>query len=302
MQSSDLIPVEAHEQDAIRISFENSEAMVSLKGQALVALKLGDHTVMPRAMLGQKNYAGELLAPWPNRIRQGKYVFKGVEYQLPINEERGNALHGLVSEIKAKVSYQSQEALTLTTILEPQAYYPWKLEITTSYKIGQIGLEVRHTAKNLSGSAAPIGLGAHPYFDAPAGSQLLVKARKVARAEPDMIPVSYDPIQSVGLDSDKPVLIDGLSLDNQFIELEESSARSKATLIYADGSGFDLWQEGAKYLMVYTTNDFAWESGLGPAIAIEPQTCSADAFNNGQGLEVLAAGESFGFSWGVKPL
>lgn len=302
MKSSQSIPVAAFQQDAIRISFENSEAMVSLQGQALVALKLGDHTVMPRVMLGQKNYAGELLAPWPNRIRRGKYVFEGVEYQLPINEERGNALHGLMSNTKAEVSFQSQEAVTLRTILQPQAYFPWKFEITTTYKIGQTGLDVRHTAKNLSGSAAPIGLGAHPYFDAPAGSRILVRAGKVARQEPDMIPVSYDPIQSVGLDSGKPILIEDLSLDNQFIELEEVSGRSKATLTYADGSGFDLWQEGAKYLMIYTAEDFAWEAGLGPAIAIEPQTCSADAFNNGQGLEVLAAGESFGFSWGVKPI
>lgn len=293
--------MEAYEQETIRISYENSDALVSLKGQALVALKLGGRTVMPRVMLGQKNYAGELLAPWPNRIRKGKYVFEGIEYQLSINEERGNALHGLVADLKAEVSFQSQEAVTLRTVLLPQAYYPWKIELTTTYKIGQSGLEVRHTAKNLSESAAPIGLGAHPYFDAPAGSRLLVKASRVALQEPDMIPVSYDPIQSVGLDSEKPVLIDGLSLDNQFIELEEVSGRSKATLLFADGSGFDLWQEGAKYLMIYTAENFAWEAGLGPAIAIEPQTCSADALNNGQGLEVLAAGETFGFNWGVKP-
>ena len=40
---------------------------------------------------------GEVLAPWPNRIGDGRYVWDGVEHQLPLSEPaRGNAIHGLV--------------------------------------------------------------------------------------------------------------------------------------------------------------------------------------------------------------
>src|SRR5690349_17837699 len=40
--------------------------------------------------------AGQLLAPWPNRIDGGKYEFGGVRLQLDLTESgRGNAVHGL---------------------------------------------------------------------------------------------------------------------------------------------------------------------------------------------------------------
>src|SRR4051812_26121172 len=41
-------------------------------------------------------FRGATLAPWPNRIADGKYTFGGVDYQVSLTEpDRGNALHGL---------------------------------------------------------------------------------------------------------------------------------------------------------------------------------------------------------------
>src|SRR6266516_3945170 len=40
--------------------------------------------------------AGQLLAPWPNRIDGGRYEFGGASLQLELSEAaRGNAIHGL---------------------------------------------------------------------------------------------------------------------------------------------------------------------------------------------------------------
>ena len=40
--------------------------------------------------------AGQLLAPWPNRIDGGRYAFGGAEFQLALTEPaHGNAIHGL---------------------------------------------------------------------------------------------------------------------------------------------------------------------------------------------------------------
>ena len=40
---------------------------------------------------------GQLLVPWPNRIRDGAYSFGGRSLQLPLTEpSRHNASHGLV--------------------------------------------------------------------------------------------------------------------------------------------------------------------------------------------------------------
>ena len=38
---------------------------------------------------------GQLLLPWPNRIRDGRYTFADVELQLPLTEvAKGHASHG----------------------------------------------------------------------------------------------------------------------------------------------------------------------------------------------------------------
>ena len=40
--------------------------------------------------------AGQLLAPWPNRIDGGRYVFRATEFQLALTEPaHTNAIHGL---------------------------------------------------------------------------------------------------------------------------------------------------------------------------------------------------------------
>ena len=40
--------------------------------------------------------AGQLLAPWPNRIDGGRYSVAGADYQLDLSEPaNGNAIHGL---------------------------------------------------------------------------------------------------------------------------------------------------------------------------------------------------------------
>ena len=45
----------------------------------------------------EKTYASSIMFPFANRINNGKYTFKGGEFQLHCNEkENNNALHGLI--------------------------------------------------------------------------------------------------------------------------------------------------------------------------------------------------------------
>lgn len=40
-------------------------------------------------------FRGVTVAPWPNRVADGRYRFAGIEQRLPVNEtDRGHALHG----------------------------------------------------------------------------------------------------------------------------------------------------------------------------------------------------------------
>src|ERR1044071_7274242 len=58
--------------------------------------------------------AGQILAPWPNRIRDGKYEFEGQSYQLPLTEPaRHNAIHGLTNWSRWTLAERSADAITV---------------------------------------------------------------------------------------------------------------------------------------------------------------------------------------------
>ncbi len=110
-----------------------------------------------------------------------------------------------------------------------------------------------------------------------------------------MIPIGEVPASELGLGPGKSALVSGLRLDTQFSQLGDPVA-----IVSNDDFGYEIWQQDANWLMVYNTEVFPWVTGPGNAIAIEAQTCPADAFNTGEDLRVLASGESTSMRWGVR--
>ena len=59
-----------------------------------------------------------------------------------------------------------------------------------------------------------------------------------------------------------------------------------------------LWQDAScGYVHVFVTTEFP---GRSKAVAIEPMTGPANAFNSGEGLRWLAPGEQFSMTWGIS--
>jgi len=54
------------------------------------------------------------------------------------------------------------------------------------------------------------------------------------------------------------------------------------------------------YLQVFTGDTLPADRRR--AVAVEPMTCPADAFNSGTGLVVLEPGASWSGSWGIRAL
>jgi aldose 1-epimerase len=107
---------------------------------------------------------GQVLAPWPNRLADGRYRFDGRDVQVALDEpERGNAIHGLVRWLPWQLVSRAQNTLTLCCILHPQPGYPWQLSMVIEYRLGRDGLSVALQATNLDDEAAPFGVGFHPY-------------------------------------------------------------------------------------------------------------------------------------------
>jgi aldose 1-epimerase len=90
-----------------------------------------------------------------------------------------------------------------------------------------------------------------------------------------------------------------VTLDTGFANLDRDvDGRVRHTLTAPDGRRVALWQgEGFDYVQVYTTTGYP-EQEL--AVAIEPMTAPADAFNSGLGIRRLAPGETWTLEWGVE--
>src|SRR5487761_1756150 len=112
--------------------------------------------------------AGQLLAPWPNRVDRGRYSFDGAELQLDLSEPAaGNAIHGLTRWATwVPVTFEPNSVLLRQLVLG-HAGYPFCLEIDAEYRVDRHrGLRGQGTARNQGSGPAPYGTGSHPYLTA----------------------------------------------------------------------------------------------------------------------------------------
>lgn len=254
-------------------------------------------------------YRGATLAPWPNRVIDGRYTFEGTEYQLPLTEpERGNALHGLASWIEFVPVAQSDDSLTLAGVIEPQAGYPWRVLLSVENTVSDAGLATTVTATNISDSSAPYGTGPHPYLVAGPGRvdewTLELPAATVLEVTADrLLPTGTTDVASAGFDWQQPRPIGDTFIDHAFCDLtRDESGTATVRLTTADGSGVAMtWGTELHWVQVHTADrPIAAESRLG--LAVEPMTCPPDAFNSATDLIVLEPNASSSASWTIAAI
>ena len=108
---------------------------------------------------------GQLLMPWPNRIRDGRYSFGGRDLQLGLTDpSKGNASHGLARWAAWTLEEHTDTSVSLVYRVMAQTGYPWTLDLHVLYDLSADGLVVTQTATNLSPEPAPCASGAHPYL------------------------------------------------------------------------------------------------------------------------------------------
>ncbi len=252
---------------------------------------------------------GQILAPWPNRLEDGRYSFEGVEGRAPLNEpDRANAIHGLVRWLPWRVTSRTPSSVALSCVLHPQPAYPWRLELSVEYAVGESGLIVSTAASNLSETPAPFGIGFHPYLtvgsptidDAhlmiPADRRLLADERGLPTGEVDVADSDFDfraakPIGRIELDTGYTGLI----------RSEDGRARVEVG-VAGSGRGLTLWADEAfDYLMIYTGHSLEPASRRRQGLAVEPMTCPPNAFRSGSSIARLAPGRRWSGAWGIQP-
>ncbi|WP_018157021.1 aldose 1-epimerase family protein [Demetria terragena] len=249
---------------------------------------------------------GQMLMPWPNRIRDGQYTFAGRDQQLALSEPaRANASHGLVRWAIWTLESMEDSALTVTYSLLPQQGWDAALKLTMRYALGEDGLTVTPSATNVGDTAAPFGFGAHPYLTAGEPTvdeaSLRLPAETLIRVDDRLIPNGSAPI-SPDLNFSALRSVGDVALDHAFTDLQpDDDGRWRVTIAYG-GRVTTLWADASAYpyVQAFTGDSLPGGRSRATGIAVEPMTCPANAFATGDHLIVLEPGETWSAGWGVR--
>ncbi|WP_425863614.1 aldose 1-epimerase family protein [Arthrobacter sp. TWP1-1] len=247
--------------------------------------------------------AGITLAPFANRIDGGLWELDGTRQQLDITEvPRNNAIHGLLRNTGYHALESSETHVLLEAMIHPQHGYPFLVRHQVRYELLANGdLRVAQTLINDSARPAPFVLGAHPYFTlgttAAEDLHIQVNAASYLTANERMIPTAAVEVSGV-FDLRAGKSVPESLMDHAFTDLVTDDGVARHTLSAQDGRSVSLWHDASvRYVHVFITKDFP---GRSLAVAMEPMTGPANAFNSGDGLRWLAAGESFTMNWGIE--
>ncbi|GAA1506421.1 aldose 1-epimerase [Agromyces terreus] len=249
--------------------------------------------------------AGIVLVPWPNRIRDGVWTADGVEHRLAITEPKHhNAIHGLLRYTEYRLVDQQRDSVTLSATVFPQLGYPYLLETAVHYELVADGLRVTHHLENMGGEAAPVAIGTHPYLKIGGvpTSDLMLRLDAASHIEVDerMLPTGEVPVDGTEWDLRDGRRVGDLQLDDAFGEVASRDGEVLHSLTAPDGRSVSIWADDEfEYVQVFTSRAFPGEEG-DVAIAIEPMTAPAEAFNSGRGLRWLDPGEAWELSWGIR--
>ena len=251
---------------------------------------------------------GQVLAPWPNRLADGRYSFAGREGHAAIDEpDRRNAIHGLVRWLPWHVVSRVQNRISLSCVLHPQPGYPWRLALSIEYRLGRSGLSVTFRATNLDDGVAPFGVGFHPYLTlgtAVDAMALMVPAARRLLSDDRGLPVGSRPVTGSEFDFTSRRWVGPTHLDTAYTDFQR---RVDGTMCIelddaAGGRGVTVWMDAQfKYVMIFSGDTVEPPERRRRSLAVEPMSCPPDALRSGVDVVALDLGASWQGTWGLTP-
>ena len=274
---------------------------VALRGGGLRELVVGDWAVLdgyPAGTVPQGRRGGVLL-PWPNRLRDGRWSWRGSDLQLDVASAASpNAVHGVVSWQPWAVLAQTDDAVTVGTTVEARPGYPFRLAAAVDYALTPEALTVTARVRNEGGEDAPFGLGMHPYLHVGADADgdvgratLQVPATTSLDVDGGLPTGGRSPFDgAVGRIGDRALDVPVTDLvrdDDGWARLRLAGPAGRLTLA-VDGA----WP----WLQLYS-GDTLPEGQRRRSLAVEPMTCPANALADGTDLVVLAPAQEWSGTW-----
>lgn len=235
-----------------------------------------------------------ILFPFPNRIRNGQFSFHGQTYQLPKNDAvHVNAIHGFSPRIPWRVcgyaadqdsAWIHGEFQLSIDATEAGGCWPGDGVLSVIYRLRDQRLTMEMEVRNTGTTPFPFGVGLHPYFVVPGGSddisryKLHAPALTVWELENTMPSGRRVPVPDE-INFNRPRLVADAKLDTLYGDVsdlghDERGLLLRATLGHEDRPGT---------LQIWTSADFRESVLFTPphrkAICVEPYTCATDAAN-----------------------
>ncbi len=293
-----------------KFTLSNTESQESLEvlagfGASIHRLKLKHEGELLEIINGYQNaqeletnasfaYKGSFLFPYANRLEDGRYTFEGKNYQLPINEVGNNhAHHGLyyhrVFNLLSQHTTATYAELVLKTdTTEVFEYYPFRLELQITFRLHHGKITILTEITNLDTCNAPVAMGWHPYFklgDDVKDLVLEIPENKYIEVNERMIPIvpsTFSKSLPTRIPLAEAKLDDGCLVEDHKVWVVIHNTVLDKNIIM-DFIRYDGVEE--MYIQAYIPPSR-------DCIAVEPQTCAINAFNNGMGLKVLAPKEA----------
>ena len=267
------------------------------QGASLVSLAYQGKDFIPKppAHGPFQAYHGSIIAPWPNRVRDGMYSFQGAQYELETNEEStGNALHGYSAALDWDCVVSTPDGVTLATTVGGTSGYPWQIQLKATYQLDNQGLSLLIGASNLSSEEAPFGFAFHPYFLIPGAISSNLKLRTSASTvvipdEDRLLPLVEKRVERTPFDFREGRSAELPFLDHAFSEFEwDKNGYSSADVYMEDSYRLRIsWNSTLSWLQLHRPLDPSKQ----PALVVEPMTCPPDALNSGRDLALLGPGD-----------
>jgi aldose 1-epimerase len=270
-----------------------------------------------KELLSQDGVRAGLLAPFPNRVADGRYRFRGEDHDL-LPGRRADRLiyHGFAREtpfelVDATATADSARLLLHSAGIRPGRYpgYPFAVDLAVEYTVTERELSIEIRATNVGDTTAPHAAGWHPYFtlSRPIDDLVLrIPAHTLVRTDASLVPLHGEdaliPLDGFpGMDFRTPRRLGDAVIDACFADLAPGPDGRTETVLSDPATGEELrvWQYGG-YMHVFTGDTLARDRRA--SIALEPVETTTDAFNRPEHTAALSLepGQQRRFHFGVR--
>lgn len=254
---------------------------------------------------------GDVLIPFPGRVREGRYAFEGRTHQMVKNDkEAPSAIHGFLRTVIWEQQALAKDVVTFATAFGQDAHagYPYALRAQITYKLTRTGSRCEFQLRNTGPGDAPVGAGFHPYFTVGTGlidrNQLQVPFGSTLEYK-DLLPTgAVLPVDGSPVDFRQPRTIGDTVLNTCYLDpVRDEAGLSHIRLGDAEtGRAVTVSLDRSFKSVVLYSGDPLPVSHRRRSLAIEPMTCGVDAFNHpAWGLVVLKPDELLSGAWDVTP-